>query len=206
MRKSHKEHLYKAAFKLFLTKQFEGVSISDIEEKSGMTRGAIFYYASTKKELFKQVIESFIIDKQKIENKMSVNDHATLLDFIDSYIIGIQNTMSSMQDIIDELSSSNASKLYISLILQISTHFPELHEKFLINRNNELSIWCAILQKAIESKEIRADLDVLNTAKHFIHIFYGQSFLDSLSFGLNTSLLKGQMHNFYKLLKKEEQS
>ncbi|WP_423808860.1 TetR/AcrR family transcriptional regulator [Prevotella histicola] len=42
MQRSHKDHLYKAAFKLFLTKGFEGVAISDIEKESGMTRGAVF--------------------------------------------------------------------------------------------------------------------------------------------------------------------
>jgi AcrR family transcriptional regulator len=42
MRKSNKEVLYRAAFKLFLSKQFDGVSLSDIEDESGLTRGAIF--------------------------------------------------------------------------------------------------------------------------------------------------------------------
>ena len=57
MRKSNKERLFKAAFKLFLTKHFNGVSISDVEEVSGLTRGAVFYYAKTKLDLYKQVVE-----------------------------------------------------------------------------------------------------------------------------------------------------
>ncbi|MCR5042929.1 MAG: TetR/AcrR family transcriptional regulator, partial [Bacteroidaceae bacterium] len=40
---NRKELLFKAAFKQFVTKQFDGVSISDIEEESGLSRGAIFY-------------------------------------------------------------------------------------------------------------------------------------------------------------------
>ena len=43
MRKSNKEKLYRAAFRLFVTKQFDGVSISDIEKECGMTRGAVYY-------------------------------------------------------------------------------------------------------------------------------------------------------------------
>ena len=49
---NRKEHLYAMAFKLFLTKQYEGVSISDIEKESGMTRGAITYYSKTSWDCF----------------------------------------------------------------------------------------------------------------------------------------------------------
>ena len=42
------EQLYHEAFKLFLSKPFEAVSIADIEEASGMTRGAITYDAKEK--------------------------------------------------------------------------------------------------------------------------------------------------------------
>ena len=41
-REGRKELLFKAAFKLFVTKQFDGVSISDIEKETGLTRGAVF--------------------------------------------------------------------------------------------------------------------------------------------------------------------
>ena len=41
---NRKEQLYHEAFKLFLSKPFEAVSIADIESASGMTRGAITYY------------------------------------------------------------------------------------------------------------------------------------------------------------------
>lgn len=69
MRKGKKETLYRAAFKLFITKQFEGVSLSDIETESGLTKGAVYYYASSKKELFRNVIEYYVIEKQNIEKK-----------------------------------------------------------------------------------------------------------------------------------------
>ena len=68
---NRKEHLYRAAFKLFLMKQFDAVSISDIEKESGMTRGAITYYGGDKKGLFYDVVKQFIVDTQNIENKMS---------------------------------------------------------------------------------------------------------------------------------------
>ncbi len=202
MRKGKKETLYKAAFKLFITKQFDGVSLADIEVESGLTKGAVYYYASNKKELFRNVIEYYVIEKQNIEKKVNVNKANNLKNFIDLYIEGICKTISSFQFIIDDLSYTKSTKAYISLILQIAQYFPDLNNKFSIIRNNEIGIWCAFLQKAIICHEIREDIDILSTAKQFINIFYGQTFIDALSEGLNINVLRQQMYNLYNLLKK----
>ena len=67
MRKSHKEELFSAAFRLFILHGYDGVSFSDIEKATGMSRGAIFHYVDTKQDLFRQVVEMFVIDKQSID-------------------------------------------------------------------------------------------------------------------------------------------
>ena len=53
-RKSHKRELFRVAFKMFILKSFDGVSIPDIEKATGFTRGTIFHYADTKLDLFRQ--------------------------------------------------------------------------------------------------------------------------------------------------------
>lgn len=202
MRKGKKEILYRAAFKLFISRQFEGVSLSDIEKESGLTKGAIYYYASSKKELFRNVVEYYIIEKQDISNKVCLSNVADFKGFVDSYIQGIIRTMDSFSFVTDELSHTNPTKAYISLILQIAQYFPDLNDKYSVSRNNEIGLWCAMLQKAIENGEIRDDIDLLSTAKQFMTIFYGQAFLDALFTGLNISVLSEQLHNLYNLLKK----
>nr|WP_302618569.1 TetR/AcrR family transcriptional regulator [uncultured Prevotella sp.] len=202
MRKSKKDILYSAAFKLFLSKQYDGVSLSDIEQASGMTKGAVYYYAASKIELFKKVIEYYIIDKQQIEKKVDVNNSTTFKGFIDSYIQGVKNTIDSLQDILSGMSYKEATRAYVSLIFQISQFFPDLNQRFLENRNNELGIWCVKLQKGIESRELKQDIKLYGTAKLFMSIFYGTSFLDSLTMGLDINVLKEQMYNLYNLLKR----
>lgn len=196
---NRKEHLYRAAFKLFLMKQFDAVSISDIEKESGMTRGAITYYGGDKKGLFYDVVKQFIVDTQNIENKMSNTEPESLKDFIDSYVRGCQNTMNRF-DYIDK-SVQNASSAYMSLILQICRFFPDLHDMYLENRNKEMALWVRVLQRSIESHEIIENINIIAVAKNFMNIFYGQSFLDSLSMGLNTVELRTQMMEYYKAIK-----
>lgn len=196
---NRKEHLYRAAFKLFLMKQFDAVSISDIEKESGMTRGAITYYGGDKKGLFYDVVKQFIVDTQNIENKMSNTEPESLKDFIDSHVHGCQNTMNRF-DYIDK-SVQNASSAYMSLILQICRFFPDLHDMYLENRNKEMALWIRVLQHSIESREIIENINIIAVAKNFMNIFYGQSFLDSLSMGLNTVELRTQMMEYYKAIK-----
>jgi hypothetical protein len=62
-------------------------------------------------------------------------------------------------------------------------------------------LWIENLNLAIKNKEVRNDINVIATAKSFMNIFYGQSFLDALSMGLNTMELKLQFQNLYNLIK-----
>lgn len=70
------------AFKLFLMKRYEGVSISDIEKESGMTRRAIAYYGKDKLGLFYDVIRHYLTDAQNPEFKMPKHDYGSLGYFI----------------------------------------------------------------------------------------------------------------------------
>lgn len=193
------EQLYHEAFKLFLSKPFEAVSIADIEEASGMTRGAITYYAKDKIGLFYSVVKHYFVDTQNLKQKIVKSEFGSLKDFIEAYVDGCQETMNRFSDV--DKTVQNASRAYATLVLQICKYFPDLHSQYLENRNQEIIIWIGALQRAIENKEIRSDIDIMNTARNFMNLFYGQSYLDSLSMGLNTVELKMQLMNLYKLLR-----
>lgn len=196
---NRKEQLYHEAFKLFLSKPFEAVSIADIEEASGMTRGAITYYAKDKLGLFYSVVKHYLVDTQNLKQKISQIEFGSLKDFIEAYVNGCQETMKRFNDV--DRNVQNASRAYMTLVLQICKYFPDLHSQYLENRNQEVIIWIGVLQKAIENKEIKSDIDIMNTARNFMNLFYGQSYIDSLSVGLNTVELRMQLMNLYKLLR-----
>lgn len=103
---NRREQLYRAAFKLFLTRHYESVTIADIEKESGMTRGAVSYYSRTKLVLFKQVVKHYLIDKQNVRNKYN-HDQPTFYDFINAAVDGVRDTMASMQRLIDEIMPVN---------------------------------------------------------------------------------------------------
>lgn len=196
---NRKEHLYAIAFKLFLTKRYDAVSVSDIEKESGMTRGAITYYGKDKRGLFYEVIRHFLIDSQNLDFRLRKRTFESLSEFIEEYVRSSQETMAKFHQI--DSTVENGSRAYMALILQICDFFPDLHEQYLENRNKELLKWIEIIQMAIGKKEIKDDIDVITTSKMFMNVFYGQSYLDALSAGLNTVELRLQFQNIYRIIK-----
>lgn len=201
MRKSNKEVLYKAAFRLFLVKQFEGVSLSDIEKESGLTRGAIFYYANDKKDLFHDIIKHYVIDRQNISTKVNSSGYTSVRDYIDLYIKGVRDTMDNLYELLPDMTRDNASRAYVSTILEASTFFPDVNIWYRHNVNNDISMWVSVLHKGVENGEIREDIDLLNSAKQFVCIYYGLTLMNSFSDGLNTNQLLEQMLNLYDFIK-----
>lgn len=202
---NRREQLYRAALKLFLTRHYESVTIADIEKESGMTRGAVSYYSKTKLVLFKQVVRHYLIDKQNVRNKYN-HDQPTFYDFINAAVDGVRDTMASMQRLIDEIMPQNASRSYLFLLLQLKTYFPDLHNEYLKNRNNELSMWNVKIIEAIARGELRSDLDVMTSAEQYVYLYYGESFYESMLSGLDAEHLRRVLLALYGLMKAPEKA
>lgn len=196
---NRKDQLYKAAFKLFLTRPFGEVSISAIEKEANMTRGAIVYYAGSKLELFQNVVKYYFIDKQKSQTALTLD--ISLKEYIKSYVDLISHQMASMKSLMDEMSPTNGSRAYISLGLNLKNYSEELHYEYLDIRNRSLSNWISVLQRAASSNEIKADIDIISVAEMFVFIYLGVSVWDALLSGLDIEHLKRQYHLLYNLLK-----
>ena len=199
---NRKELLFKAAFKQFVTKQFDGVSISDIEEESGLTRGAVFYYSKSKLDLYKQAVAHYIVNAQDPRQKISAIEGCTLLEYINHYVESVEATMNGLIDILALPTKDHASRSYISSMLQVCTLFPDLKEQYQRNIHNDIARWVSVISSAIARGEVRDDIDVLNMARQFVYTFYGSSLSESFIQGLNTLQLREQMLLLYNLIKK----
>ena len=191
-----KERIIEEAFKLFLNHNFEKVSISDLEQAVGKTRGAIFYFFKNKEELFNEVISTYIIKMQNPSEKFSADSNISLEQFIYLYISGINTTMSKMLS----LSVVNIYKGYFSLYMQASRIYPDFAETMTRYSLEELNLWEKVISRAIESKEIK-QVNTRHYATLFRSCFLGLAFDRSLSYGLNTEELMAIYQNIYNQIK-----
>ena len=193
-----KERIIEEAFKLFLNNNFEKVSISDLEQAVGKTRGAIFYFFKNKEELFNEVIDTFMIKTQNPSIKFVIDDNISLEQFIYQYISGINTTMSKMLS----LSVVNIYKGYFSLYMQASRIYPNFAEIMTQNSVEEIKLWEKVISRAIQSKEIKA-VNTKQYATLFRSCFLGLAFDRCLSYGLNTDELLALYQNIYNHIKQK---
>lgn len=201
-RKSHKRELFRVAFKMFILKSFDGVSIPDIEKATGFTRGTIFHYADTKLDLFRQVVEYYVLERQDIERKIQVADDCTLRQFIDTYAKGVERTMEALHEIIGmDVPMRDCSRAYLNMASQVSVLLPEVHKAFLNAMAKEERLWMEVIGRGVENGELQNDVQPTILAKIMMSLFYGRAFQDSLINGMDPKLLKEEMLAVYERVK-----
>ena len=201
-RKSHKRELFRVAFKMFILKSFDGVSIPDIEKATGFTRGTIFHYADTKLDLFRQVVEYYVLERQDIDRKIQVADDCTLRQFIDTYVKGVEQTMETLHEIIGmDVPMRDCSRAYLNMTSQVSVLLPEVHKAFLNAMAKEERLWMEVIARGVENGELRSDVQPAILAKIMMSLFYGRAFQDSLINGMDPKLLKEEMLAVYERVK-----
>ena len=201
MRKSHKEELFNATFRLFILHGYDGVSLGDIEKATGMSRGAIFHYADSKLDLFRRVVEQYVLDRQSIDTKIRVGKDPSLREFIDAYIDGVKRTMTELMMLMGEgVTLVECSRAYLGIIQQTAVLFPDLSERQQQTITREQQVWQQVISRAVERGEVQPDIDMELMAQTFIALFYGRAYRDSLTNGLDADLLKRQMLQFYEAI------
>jgi len=85
--KTNREEILQSALRLFMSMNYERVSLQMVTEAVGLTKTGIFNYYASKQELFVAVADRYLFNAQDPEKKYAACD-GTLSDFIDKYIRG----------------------------------------------------------------------------------------------------------------------
>lgn len=196
-----KRLIREAAYKQFLTKDYNTVPLKEIEKSLNLSRGCMSYHYPSKQELFIDVIDFYIFHKQDAKNKFKDISHTSLLEFIDYYIKKVEETMNARRIYLIEKEKTNITRAYLNLILQAEYFYPGFNEAFNEITNKEIKLWERIFVKAVETKEIRSDVNPSTLALTFRILLFGKCFQDALVNGLRIEELKVVLYNQYELIK-----
>lgn len=199
--KDVKNRILEGAFKLFLIYNYEKVSVNEMEQVIGLSRGSIFYHTKSKEELFRAVIDRYILQKQDIIQKVEGphGEIGGLLNFLNRYVDRVACIIESMRkfthDDIDVVTS------YWGLLYQAKNYYPEfsklIYEKF---QNDRLTIENVVI-RAVETGEIKPELNPHIVAEHLRYIFIGNSFEESFNKGLCINTVRELLMAYYNLIK-----
>jgi len=170
-----REQIIQVAGRLFLHRNYDGVSIQDITRAAGMTKGALYHHFTGKEQLFEEVahdlVGSFHTDFSALPGDSLRHFYTTLVERIRSRGEGGQRAGSPAPGI-------NVYNLLWDAV-RILPGFRAAMEAF---NTLEHQAWTAAIQAGIDRGEIRGGLEAGQLARIFMAVPDGVTI---------TSMLKG---------------
>ncbi len=194
---SSRDYIIDKAYELFLNKSYEGVSISDISEAVGMTKGALYHHFTNKEDLFKAVIDKYLVFPDVQVDPETI----TLSAFNDIVVNEIHRMLRNMF-------APNVTFVpihYITMISDALRHYPgfkEDKERYIEEKTATIR---RVIENAIMRQEIRSDIDTNTMARLYLSIAIGLAgnlIIKNYSVDESITLLRMQINQLYQLLKR----
>lgn len=203
--KTNREEILQHALQLFMSMNYESVSLQLIARSVGLTKTGIFNYYPTKLDLFIAVADRYLFHVQDPENKFEPSD-GSLRDFIDKYVEGVERTMAEIVRLgniqREKMPGKLANAGYFHLFQQVLFYYPDGKRKLHEWMEKEFRLWCNVIGRSVERGELRADTDIEEAAALFRQVFIGLSYQMSFSDGLDVGILRRRFLYIYGLLKR----
>lgn len=189
-----KKQILITALRLFLKNPYKEVSLRDIVNEVGLTKGAFYHYYTSKEQLFEETVKYFY-------NNAIVADYSkfpknSLKEFYEHYLTVLQSP-----DDFDEIDEDMNLFIFIS---EASKRIPAFSEIHLAQRKKELSAWSEIIGTAKRNKEIKTNIPSEELAIMFLNISDGILMNRTISKkdGMESLIeIKKDWDNLYNLLK-----
>ena len=156
-----KNQIIEAAFKVFIDKGYSKTTMDDIVKASGLSKGALYHYYNSKKDLFLSLIDHWEVytfdnfyDKESKDKKAS--------EIIKSFGSNVIKTLKEKKYVyIAEIEFSS-----------LSNYDSEIRERSYQLYNKLLNLFEKVVSKGIKQGEFK-DLDIRKTAMIILAVFQG---------------------------------
>lgn len=197
-----KRKILDSAFSLFLTGSYTAVSMKEIQEASGLSRGAIYHHFKSKEEIYEEVITEYLLPVFSSYSTVSDEHKGSLLETI-------QASVKARQSHVNLLKEATSFKLvdfyFFKFVFQATEHSESFKENVNLLVEKEFNSWRNVIQAAMRTGEIRSDIDIDSVTQLFIISPMGLG-LSSAFFNyinsVNTNDLRNVYLRYYSLLKK----
>jgi AcrR family transcriptional regulator len=171
--KNNKEYILEKAFQQYLLNGHEGVSISVLQESLDMGRATLYYYFSSKENLFRQVVEKYFFDIVT-EGQSHINKKTITVPELIEIFLGLYQKIkvNLLKTNLPDVSFSNLT----SLILHANAHYPDLAERTDEIKKSVFSAWKCSIKNSMQRGEVKQNVDVDSVATIFTNIKEGYEY------------------------------
>lgn len=182
-----KEKITIAALRLFLLRGYKNVSLVDVAQEVGITKGGVYHYFASKEELLHEAIE-FLFGVIEAKYDKLFSSGQSLQKVLEAVIV--EREMERYTNSLLEICQGDYRINYAGFALEVLYNFPDLKARL---DHNHLAVCKVIerkLDKAVSTGELRRDVDTGTLALLILSFFHGQN---SLGQSLSTPAIRKQM-------------
>jgi AcrR family transcriptional regulator len=197
--KDSREHIVNTATNLFLQKGFKEVTMKELVQSAGISKGAFYHYFTSKEQVFEEVVLSFS-NAGKIDN-YDLLSTKSLKDFYTNWTKKVANNKSKLNSIENENNEFTQNHYY--LLFDGLRLVPSFRKAFEEEQAEELKAWIKIVNIAKNSGEIKSILPAKSIAELFMFTAdgLGTSLLLQNKENNLTAAVKKAWDNIYSLVK-----
>lgn len=167
-----KEHIIRVASKLFLNNSFKEVTMKEITNQTGLSKGAFYHYFESKEKLFCEVLD-YLFNEVFVHNYDSYSKES-FYQYYHDYIDGLCNFEVVFRQKFKDISKGNEKVLnYFALIYDALKLFPSFSEQIQSKIDDEINHWKVIVKIAQDNSEITTLMTDAEIAKIFVAICDG---------------------------------
>jgi TetR/AcrR family transcriptional regulator, transcriptional repressor for nem operon len=165
---STRQHIVDTAFKLFLQNSYKAVTLQQILQNSGLSKGAFYHYFTSKEAIFQEIIEQTLLPINTVNYELL--SHNSLKQFIESYLSQFQQEKFSQ---VPAPNSVGGNFNFHALIFEALRIMPGFREKFGRLQETELQAWKKIVRIAKKTGEVQFEQGTTEIARLFIFCIDG---------------------------------
>jgi AcrR family transcriptional regulator len=191
-----KDFIIREAFRLFLHRGYQAVSINDISIAVGLTKGALYHHFKNKEELFRSIVDRYLL-LPEVDVEVET---LSLSEYIQITFEKTEKFFKTLFDVSQVFSSIN----HLAFFADALRYYPGYAEAKDLHIASEIEKTRVVLQHAIRTGEIRDDinLDVITNNFFAINLCLAGNMVRQNTLEKGIAMLKDQTKEFYKLLKK----
>ncbi len=194
-----KEYILQKAFEVFMTKGYDSVSMTVLQQELKMSRGAMYRYFESKDALFNAVIDKYffgLVNYMRPIQKRNI----TLAEKIENSCRNLKKLSKYLDNIIDiKVVFLN----YTALIIQAAKRYPDFTDIMKSVLQEDQKNWRQTLEYSKKIGEIREDVNVKIMAQVFSKAVNAGGDADSPEKSFSTKVEESQkiLMYLYSLIK-----
>jgi TetR/AcrR family transcriptional repressor of nem operon len=202
-----KDYILGVSLKLFLQKNYKEVTMKEIVNKTGLSKGAFYHYFESKEKLFYEVINNFFatvlnVDFNEYSKESLYQFYKDCTNKFDTLKIEFPGGKEDDAAAADAGTAGDAADNFFNmnfffLIFDALKMFPEFRKKMEDYHKRELNAWTDIIKHAKKTGEIKTPMSDKYIAMVFIHTADGISM--DLVLGGNVENLKNEIKSLWDM-------